>query len=713
MENKDGKFSRSLIAYSIYSGILNKSKCSHMDALALFVKPIAAGCAGTMFDPDALSKEFKKRYYINIPSLVISGMAGDLESIGILENKGSTRGSTAYYYAQQDEYFEVPNDAVTSTVFDKFLEFARAEGIGINEIEDEALVDSFLDKMLNIESLRLVRQKDNIVKVKASKKTLTLSKASPLDEKVIFDKKIDFIVSEFILMSRDDGELYSKIEEMAFGNLVGETLLTFNDPPQGVNDLSGLSVYLDGPLLMDILGINKGRDKYGSELNDLLRRAGINVRVFYHTIDEVERVLDGHASSYNSTYPMSYKFIDTPEIRQRVNVYRGNVEGYIQDELLFEVVDTPSSINTHRATIKDEEEARLRELLYWHNDNEEARDADVKSIESLVELRSMAEFPTRIYDAREMFLTRNTALVSSGNKFFSERLKKVGKYSSAAIGRAVPIIMTDKQIAGVAWLLHGGGNKEVARSRLIANCMTAVSPKNDVAAKVYNLLLDSSEEDAKRFEAVITNQRAEALLNKLTFGVPDVVTPENVVEFYEEVRKETASEVREEERKKAENRISDLSKTYVSTIIEKTKLTEQAQAEAMMLRDDVKSVSQKAESVTGKLDSKETHNIEVCFKNGRRVYFLLMILIVLVVTIGTYYLESMSSTGNYVFSWIAFALSSLITWRFPDILFGRIITLLADHSSLSLAKTTGWSDEWHAYVFDYHNGKYERKNKTN
>jgi hypothetical protein len=61
--------------------------------------------------------------------------------------------------------------------------------------------------------------------------------------------------------------------------------------------------------------------------------------------------------------------------------------------------------------------------------------------------------------------------------------------------------------------------------------------------RVHNALITTSPEDAKLFSAVITDQRAERALMDATFGDPNVVDDDNVLELLNRVKRATVEEV--------------------------------------------------------------------------------------------------------------------------------------------------------------------------
>ncbi|WP_153041058.1 hypothetical protein [Paraburkholderia monticola] len=74
--------------------------------------------------------------------------------------------------------------------------------------------------------------------------------------------------------------------------MAAEALACFSESAgDGPESLEGFSVYLDSPLLLDILGVNSEYEEYGKELLELIKVSKASPVVFDDAVAEAESVV--------------------------------------------------------------------------------------------------------------------------------------------------------------------------------------------------------------------------------------------------------------------------------------------------------------------------------------------------------------------------------------------------------------------------------------
>lgn len=134
--------------------------------------------------------------------------------------------------------------------------------------DDASLQAAFLDRLLNVDSMRLLVRREASIAAKKTANTLVIK--APLSSSEQPDREelhIDFLVSQFLLDLRNNNfAAFERVSNVAFANMAAEAISCFQEPSSDNKPLNELTVYLDSPLLLDMLGVNEEYTDYGLEL---------------------------------------------------------------------------------------------------------------------------------------------------------------------------------------------------------------------------------------------------------------------------------------------------------------------------------------------------------------------------------------------------------------------------------------------------------------
>jgi hypothetical protein len=529
---------RSLIAYAVLAERISGGG-DLFSALIPFFKPICVGRSGESFVPREFAAEFERLYAIRMPTLVAAGLADRMERDGLLVGFAGRSGTRAYTYGSVTHM--AANDQAVVEICADYRSFVRGR-LNI-DWDDEQLDEHFFRRLLDVESLSILAGRDRRLTPKRSSDTLQVRDKE--ESLAVHDdaRQVDYATAQFLLSVREhDLGKFVKIESIGFANLAAEALLTFQDPPGSRDAFANVDIYLDAPLVLDMLGANPGREEYGQELISLLKQSGARTRVFLHSILEAERVIRARKNSYlfEGQGAISRFSPDPPETREIIVSLDGHVESFVRDVLGIEVEDPPQVSQALRITFTPEDEAAMRtQMDSWGT--EDAKDADVRSVIAVAQLRGMTSPPSRISDARALCVTRNPVLAGIANTRWRDALRS--RNDAFVIKRAAPLFISEKHLAGLIWLSTGGKGEAVVRARIVANCEAAIHPRRDTAVRAYNLLLDVDRERAKQFETIIQDQRIQRALGDRVLGDYHVITPENVVSVVDDLLGAQAKEV--------------------------------------------------------------------------------------------------------------------------------------------------------------------------
>jgi len=532
-----------LLAYCALAERLNKPGAGIIQAMTPFLAEACSAFSGELFDASKFSAAVAQRFGIRIPRLAALGLAEHLEKEGLLTAISGQAMSTVYRYsnlgvAATNEDASAVTEAEIDSVLQSFVDHCRSDS-RLKSIDEVSLHEAFLDRLLHADSMRLLSRKEGSIAARKGSGTLVLNKAVIVtDERDLQELHLDFIVSQYLLDLRDGAPArFNRVSDIAFANMAAEALACFNEPPSEQATLAGLTVYLDSPLVLDMLGVNSEYAEYGVELLEAIKASGATAAAFDHSILEAESVVGAQLAYLRSgiNYPTSkWGTTAKPDL---LNALVGNVGERAAKRLGIEIHKDPE-INLHRRAqgpVGDIEADMNERMQAWGT--VESREYDRKSVWSMLSIRDTSTPCSRVCDSKLVLLARNTALVNIANGAWMTWLKGTTRHSQTHIEKWSPIAMSDKQFAGYLWLRGGGHDGSISKSRLLAHCSAAVRPRADIKARAYNLVLDlNGRQEADDVVALLEDREGARALMRATRGDPEDVTKERLPYILEQVK---------------------------------------------------------------------------------------------------------------------------------------------------------------------------------
>jgi hypothetical protein len=168
---------------------------------------------------------------------------------------------------------------------------------------------------------------------KEFKITLEPSKAI-FNEIAAVDSDGAFLSARYIQnIATKEPDLLLRIVEIASLSLLTEVILDFRDPPNAARREPGLTVFLDGPFVMDLLGLTgRLRENNAKQIVNGLQGMSAQIKVLSHYCDEIRDNLRAVLGQ-----PRGQRFGPTAEAIRRSEVAEdyaqavaGNVEHFVQ-----------------------------------------------------------------------------------------------------------------------------------------------------------------------------------------------------------------------------------------------------------------------------------------------------------------------------------------------------------------------------------------------
>ena len=691
---------RALLAYCALADRIHQSNAGMFGALAPFFAPICREFAGQMFDAAAFSNAVFKLYGLRIPRLAVLGMAEQLEGQGLLVSVMGRASRAVFQYAtisvaEDDADAPGVTEREIDSVLQQFVESCRDDPLFANEGE-QRLQEEFLDRLLNAESMRLLARKESSAAAKNTAKTISLRRAEP-DFGEQRELRLDFHVAQFLIDLRDrQPTLFDRVSDIAFASMAAEALACFSEPATDQKDLSGLEIFLDSPLLLDVLGVNVDYSEYGAEMLAMVISSGAQPAVFDDCLVEAESVVSGQLASLRSGSARVSHFGASAKPHV-LSALKGNI-GNRAAAAGISVKQDPQLDLMRRSknTVGDIQSELTKRMAHWPNN--EARVHDERSVWSMLRIRDANNLCTRICDSKAIFITRNTALARAANDAWRTWLVGAAKQSVNSADRWVPVALSDKQLAGYLWLRSGEGNGQMSRARLLAHCSAAIRPRPDVKTRAYNLVLDlHGKAEADHVAALLEDREGERALMRATRADPEDVTPERLPyisqqvklaagEFAAAIVREEAAEKLAAQQEETQQQFATLKERHEELLAQATsenakereanvKGVKKLRIELIQRDHDTSQLKDRVDALTNQLLTKKSEDLadevrvlSTGLVNGMGVYarvrWLLVFLFATIVTLAT------SLAGDWpLFGQVAsFAGSAFGFWFVPELL---------------------------------------------
>jgi len=275
-----------------------------------------------------------------------------------------------------------------------------------------------------------------------------------------------FIVSTFLAEAlTSDLPLFERMALLVKGHMLANALLC-NDLDSLQKKFSGVSFYLDTPVIMRLLGFwGAASCKAAEELMGLLKQLQGELLIFEHTVLEVFNILN-YAEANLTNPALSGNLMFATLRRERIAVadiiiIRGTFDRFL---LSHGILKRQAPHYDLRYQIDETilEQAILDEI---HYSREKALQHDVNSIRSIFALRKGVH-PLRIEDAVAILVTTNSDLASAAHAY--------GKENEAA--SEVSTVITDFSLANIAWLKAPLTAPDLPILELMADCYAAMEP---------------------------------------------------------------------------------------------------------------------------------------------------------------------------------------------------------------------------------------------
>ena len=427
-----------------------------------------------VIDIGKVVRDFKEEYGISIPRAPMQSILSKAVSTGLISQSQDGRYSPSISEIQKISFLSGQNESNSEidTLLNYFIEFVkRKHGIVIGQSETVDIFVSFLDEY--------------------SPRTISGEYNNAESEQFASNKNL-YLMGEFIQeAAQTNFSLFETIRRLSMSYLI-TTALTFDEPVEKrVEELSDLTIYLDTPIILRLLGLQTEELElaYKEMFENFKVAINPKLMIFQHTLDELSGIISDCANwidnpAYNPIYanPALLNFVKRKCSRTQVELYGTTLETRLE-EMGIEIDAQEYYLLANKNTQIDSSslETKLIEAYTKNNPhydvsrNKTSIDYDIRSIENIVKLwgtKSSKTYNRLGY----LFITSNSTLAYVSRKFTAD-------YWWDSKNHKTPCV-TDYYLGTMVWLSTPADKVEsVSKLKLMADCSAATSLSREIMEK--------------------------------------------------------------------------------------------------------------------------------------------------------------------------------------------------------------------------------------
>jgi hypothetical protein len=546
---------RPLVLYSLVSRNIftNRSNSDFFMGLLPFFAPFIFDNNGQIFNPDDLIQFASRTLLIPLTRDITDIFTDRLIKAGWLVREAASDKGVVYRckltekMEEQEDYRDVEQQL--DRTIDRFQHFAVERNFPADTFSRGEIEEAFLSFL-----------------VRNSTGGADTGDQEVYEGKEIDRQRLDYLFGKFISSAADsDPKMFAQIERLAGTSLLSEALMALRDSPSKTPEKSELVAFVDGPLLMDYLGLSGKRMKDNATyILEKLRKIGVALMCFKHTCDEIhDNLLAVLERQPIERVGPTAEALRNGEVTETFAIaVKNNPEHFVRNFAKIQVAFlTLDQFRHAERYLRNDVFDRLVTVMPAGTQNARRRDAESISI---IMRRRGGSFSSEFFKCKFVLLTASSAVA----KRATELLREVKALPSERniIGPAVNY----RLVAALLFADFGIEDKvEISRRQLLAGCAKVISLRPNILERIRSQLRQlNKESDLRVLETLISQPRAGEILMDFTMGSPQAISSDNIDEIMKAVRATAATDLKEEYEKKISNvmeRVSELERSLEST----------------------------------------------------------------------------------------------------------------------------------------------------
>jgi len=352
-----------------------------------------------------------------------------------------------------------------------------------------------------------------------------------------------FILNKYIKYLYENNYSNYKLLSKFVTGFVFASCIFYSESTHYKGNIRNVKIFLDTRIILRLVGLEgQYRRTCYEEFMKLLKARGAKLYIFEHTYDETIGIINDcekwiRNKRYNPILasPVLKHFIENNFSEVEVSLFSSKVN----TRLAFEDITKQEDFSFKELTQYQIDNQKLHDLIvevysksknfYEDPSKEEVIYRDVKSIAAIYKLRKGTK-PRFIKDAKAIFLTTNSSLAKA-NALYNKQ-EQNGYYQ-------IRECLTDVFLGTILWVESPNEISEMQEKKIIANCIAAIKPDDDLIKKFVNEIKKLESDNLlteNELYFLKTHKLVNELLSEKTLGDSD--------NFYDKLPEEILDEIK-------------------------------------------------------------------------------------------------------------------------------------------------------------------------
>jgi len=362
--------------------------------------------------------------------------------------------------------------------------------------------------------------------------------------KVKESKKAKYIIAKFITdLQNKEPRKFKTVLKLAKGYAIA-SLITYEDIQHYSGNLSDVEVYLDAPIIFNLLGLNGDSNlKLSQELIDALKNNGAKLKVFDLNYGEVIKTIQDAIKRLNSksyVISKSSRVLKTA-IRENISAQQlqiklNQLESMLKHYSILKVGTPSLNASEHRYQIDETKLTKTIEDLYkkaeshktpWYISDKIER--DVEAISSIFKIRKQTQ-ATSLKSSKAILLTSNEQIAYAA---------KIYERNEWEFKSTIPVCVTDIFLSTILWANYPTKNDNLNIRQLISECYNIIELDNRLLSKFYEDINKMHKENIitdEQFYLLSASNLTYTLLEQKTLNDIDEYTDKTPSEILEDLQ---------------------------------------------------------------------------------------------------------------------------------------------------------------------------------
>ncbi len=554
-------YSRQTLASYAFFDNARRSGNPPQHALVPLALPFLNGKAGEQFKPDVLASSLQQMFGPNFTAYSVEGLSKGLLDEGYIRSEDAHKDGAIFLYTDKVNDLNVEKsvsdaEADIDLILVEFHDYLYATTPIVKlTYTDDQWRDMFISWATTLDVSDKQGLQSWIDGFIAGEKKLSVNLDGNMDVEEKFfgiDRHLLVIFASFAKwLDANRADLFAKLATLAEIGFLIDLVSELREPVRGRPTKITLSVVLDGPVILDVLGLmGAGRKAAAVAMLKLCGKNSIPIIALHHSVEEARDIV---RAVINKAAPARHGLVADTLKQDRLAERRAMKFLATPDQEIkaagIQIIN--SDVTTSHTATERFSDTVIQDLAarlpYQDGYVGNRRTRDAKSV-GFVMRRRNGHYTSDMFDSRYVMLTRSVALSKGAESYIKRNISDVPNY-------AVPPVLEVRHFSTMFLLAFGTSDgEEISRGELLSSCERVMKTSPKLMKKVRETVEQLSLFTKEELDAVMMDPVALFEVTTVTGNDPEVVSVDTAEALVRVIHEAAAKNERIQHQKELRNR---------------------------------------------------------------------------------------------------------------------------------------------------------------